>query len=139
MDNLCFDFTTLTNPELSFWYHMFGAGMGTLSVEVSNDGCATWASVFSLSGDQGATWGEPVQIVDQREGYDAICWGPGFEYGQRGGIMAGRECLWLDDGSLLVPFTEYERLNGKPWFFRVVCARGHWREDGSGLDWYRIQ
>jgi len=94
-----------------------------------------YRAFYSISGDQGATWCEPIQIVDQREGYDANCWGPGFEYGQRGGIMAGRECLWLDDGSLLVPFTEYERLNGKPWFFRVVCARGHWREDGSGLDW----
>jgi hypothetical protein len=40
----------LTNPELSFSYHMFGATIGTLDVLV-NTGTA-WVSVFTLSGQQ---------------------------------------------------------------------------------------
>ncbi len=91
---------------------------------------------YSVSGDQGATWSDPVQIVDRQKNYNADCWGPGFEYGVRGAILNGSHCIWMEDGSVLAPFTEYERLDGsKPWYFRVVCARGYWNGDKSGLDW----
>jgi len=54
-----FDFSALTIPQLRFWYHMYGNQMGTLSVQVSDDGGATWsADVWSLSGDQGNSWQE---------------------------------------------------------------------------------
>ncbi|MFK7798076.1 MAG: trypsin-like peptidase domain-containing protein [Aureispira sp.] len=51
----CFDLTNVSFPELSFDYHMFGAGMGTLTVEVSVGGGA-WTSVWSRTGDQGNVW-----------------------------------------------------------------------------------
>ncbi len=96
----------------------------------------TYRGFYSISRDQGATWRDPVQIVDRGKGYDAVSWGPGFEYGARGGILNGDHCVWMEDGSVVAPFTEYERLDGsKPWFFRVICARGYWKEDMSGLDW----
>lgn len=47
-----FDISNLTSSSLSFWYHMFGATMGTLEVETSTDGGATWTNVFSISGQQ---------------------------------------------------------------------------------------
>jgi len=40
----------LTNPELSFSYHMFGASMGTLDILINTSG--TWTSIFTLSGQQ---------------------------------------------------------------------------------------
>ncbi|MFK7946255.1 MAG: hypothetical protein AB8G11_01605 [Saprospiraceae bacterium] len=47
-----YDVSSLGTPELSFWYHMYGADMGSLSIEVSTDGGNSWsASVWSLSGD----------------------------------------------------------------------------------------
>lgn len=46
------DLTPLTDPELTFWYHMFGGNIGNLDVEVSDDGGATWSNVFSISGAQ---------------------------------------------------------------------------------------
>lgn len=50
----CIDFTGFENAELQFDYHMFGAQMGALSVEVSvNDG-ASYTSEFSISGEQHA-------------------------------------------------------------------------------------
>ena len=56
-----FDFSTLTDPELRFWYHMYGANMGTLSVQISADGGATWsADVWNMAGDQGDVWQEAV-------------------------------------------------------------------------------
>jgi hypothetical protein len=44
------DVTTLTTPYLKFYYHMYGATIGTLEVE-TYDG-AVWTSIWSLSGQQ---------------------------------------------------------------------------------------
>ncbi len=55
------DITTLTNPQLSFYYHMYGTDMGTLDVFVSNDNGATWsASLLNVTGDQGNVWKEGI-------------------------------------------------------------------------------
>ncbi|MCK4344529.1 MAG: hypothetical protein KAX05_04525, partial [Bacteroidales bacterium] len=46
-----FDFTNLTDPVLSFDYHMFGADMGSLHVDIYNG--TTWNNdVWSISGQQ---------------------------------------------------------------------------------------
>jgi len=53
----CFDFGSLTTPELSFSYHMYGAAdMGTIDLELSDDDGATWTSIWSQSGNQGNAW-----------------------------------------------------------------------------------
>ncbi len=49
------DVSALTSPALSFWYHMHGADMGTLNVDI-DDGSGYDLAVFSLSGQQ-----QPVQ------------------------------------------------------------------------------
>ncbi|MEZ4850250.1 MAG: hypothetical protein R3B93_16880 [Bacteroidia bacterium] len=46
----CIDFGALAQPKMSFWYHMFGAQMGTLQVLVRTD--TGDALVWSLSGQQ---------------------------------------------------------------------------------------
>ncbi len=52
------DVSALTAPALSFWYHMYGAGMGDLHIDV-NDG--TWNNdVLILSGDNGDVWTEAI-------------------------------------------------------------------------------
>ncbi len=54
------DLTSLTVPELRFWYHMFGNSMGSLSVDV-NDG-STWTNgVFTLAGQQQTAATSPWQ------------------------------------------------------------------------------
>ncbi len=52
----CLNLTAVTNPVIEFYYHMFGANMGTLYVEVSTDNEATWTTAWSLSGNQGNQW-----------------------------------------------------------------------------------
>ncbi len=52
----CYDLTTPTMATIDFWYHMYGEDMGILTLEVSVDTGATWASIWSLSGDQGDSW-----------------------------------------------------------------------------------
>ncbi len=48
-----FNFTNLTNPQMEFYYHMYGSTMGQLSVQVSTNGGTTWsANLFYKSGQQ---------------------------------------------------------------------------------------
>lgn len=49
-----FDLTTVSNPQLRFYYHMKGTAMGTMTVEVSTDNKMTWTPVYSKSGEQQA-------------------------------------------------------------------------------------
>ena len=57
-----FDFSALTTPTLSFWYHMYGSTMGSLEVWVSTDGGNLWLNIWSKSGDQGNNWLQ--EIID---------------------------------------------------------------------------
>lgn len=52
----CFDLTGQNGTNMSFSYHMYGATMGTLSLQVSTDGGLTWASLWTKTGDQGNQW-----------------------------------------------------------------------------------
>ena len=58
----CYDLTALSNPKLSFYYHMYGSNMGTLEVDVVENGIAT--TVFSLSGQQQTATTDPWTRVD---------------------------------------------------------------------------
>jgi MAM domain-containing protein meprin/A5/mu len=53
---VCFDLTGQTNPALTFAYHMYGAAMGSLIVEATDDNGASWTPLFTQSGDQGTAW-----------------------------------------------------------------------------------
>ncbi len=55
MESACFDLSTVSNPLLTFQYHMLGTSIGTLALEASTDG-TTWTSLWTLSGDQGTAW-----------------------------------------------------------------------------------
>jgi hypothetical protein len=56
LTSACLDIASLSKPVLNFKYHMYGATMGSLEVEISTDDGSTWASVWSKSGDQGDVW-----------------------------------------------------------------------------------
>ena len=52
----CFDLTC-ANPVFTFDYHMYGATMGSLDLEIeATPGSGTWVSLWSLSGDQTDNW-----------------------------------------------------------------------------------
>lgn len=60
----CLDLTGVNSPRLEFWYHMWGAGTGSLTVQVSTDAGASWSpSVWTLSGDQGNNWIKATSIL----------------------------------------------------------------------------
>ncbi len=50
--------------HISFYYHMWGAGMGTLLLEGSKDGGIHWVPLWSLSGNQGSAWHKQYVRLD---------------------------------------------------------------------------
>lgn len=54
LDSPCFDLSNVNNATLSFQYQMTGNAVGTLKVEASTGG--SYATIFTQSGDQGASW-----------------------------------------------------------------------------------
>ena len=43
---------TASSPELSFWHHMFGNGIGSLEVQVKAVGTGPWTTVKTITGQQ---------------------------------------------------------------------------------------
>jgi len=92
-DSPLFDLGTLTSPQLSFWYHMFGSDIEQLNVFISNDYGQTYTLLQSIVGQQqtsnSAAWQESIlnlsayandtvrirfQSIEQTVGFqNAIC------------------------------------------------------------------
>ncbi len=54
----CIDLNGTVHPELSFWYHMFGATMGVVRLDIMVDGNWVQNIMNPIFGDQGNTWQE---------------------------------------------------------------------------------
>ena len=52
----CFDLQSAATAAFDFQYHMYGAHIGILGLEISTDNGTNWTSLWSLSGDQGNSW-----------------------------------------------------------------------------------
>jgi hypothetical protein len=57
LESPCLDLTGSTDATLTFWYHMFGATIGTLDAEADAGCTGTYSSVWNLSGQQQGTQG----------------------------------------------------------------------------------
>jgi len=53
------------DDSLSFGYHMYGAAMGTLIVDVSDDNGNSWTQLWSKSGNQGNSWHEATIDISE--------------------------------------------------------------------------
>ncbi|MDX1651191.1 MAG: choice-of-anchor J domain-containing protein [Brumimicrobium sp.] len=66
------DLSFLTSPYLRFYYHMYGADITSLEIEVSNDGGTTWNNEGSIIGQQqtsnGAAWLEFTSVLSAYAG-----------------------------------------------------------------------
>lgn len=51
-----FNLVGVSNPQISFYHHMYGSDMGTLKLQLSNDGGQSWSDIFSKSGNLGNQW-----------------------------------------------------------------------------------
>ncbi|XP_022790685.1 uncharacterized protein LOC111330143 [Stylophora pistillata] len=121
-------FPATTGRCMTFWYHMYGSGMGELNVYVNITG--TKLKVWSMSGDQGDEWKMArVTLVSKSFQYQVI-----FE-AVRGSSF--RSDIALDD----ISFKGYPCLEAVGCYLDKVSARalpslvknfrGH-------IDWYHI-
>jgi hypothetical protein len=62
------DLSALTNPQLKFFSHMYGATCGTLTVDVSTDNGSTYSQVFTKTGQQGNQWNEEIVNLSSYSG-----------------------------------------------------------------------
>ena len=60
LNSPCFDFPNGSSPEASFHYQMTGNSVGSVQLELREEGSTTWTTVWSQSGDQGANWIEAI-------------------------------------------------------------------------------
>ncbi|MEM6378684.1 MAG: trypsin-like peptidase domain-containing protein [Bacteroidota bacterium] len=56
LNSPCLNFGSLSEPTLTFEYHMLGSAINSLTVEARTNNSGSWASVFSRSGEQGSNW-----------------------------------------------------------------------------------
>jgi len=57
LNSPCFDLSSAASATFNFNYHQYGAAdMGTLDLEISEDNGATWASIWTSSGNLGNSW-----------------------------------------------------------------------------------
>lgn len=56
----CIDLTSAAGPQMTFWYHMFGANMGELHIDVFTQGGWVNDVIPAIVGDQGNSWQQAV-------------------------------------------------------------------------------
>ncbi|MBN2777031.1 MAG: T9SS type A sorting domain-containing protein [Bacteroidales bacterium] len=72
------DLTNYTGSEVTFWYHMYGANMGSLQIDLFYGGsnhtavpvywASTGSTTTSISGDQGNQWYEATVDISAADG-----------------------------------------------------------------------
>ena len=68
-----FDFSSLSDATLTFWYHMYGDNMGIMAVQASTDDGDTWsANIWTLSTDQGNAWIQATVNLDVYAGQGRV-------------------------------------------------------------------
>gem|GEM_PF-3563170 len=90
------DISDVESPVISFFYHMYGSAIGTLSLEVRELGEDDWDEVFSLSGEQqtssSADWIQEFVVLDDYEDTSIL----EFRFlGERGSAFQGN--MAVDD------------------------------------------
>ena len=101
----------------------------------------TQRTYYQLSHDGGATWTDPVQIVDSRREYGPDNWAPGVVYGTQGARASGQH-LFLPDGTLVIGFDimQPEQPASFPagigsYYIETIYAQARLSADRQSLDW----
>ncbi len=106
------------------------------------------------STDEGRTWTQPEQLVVSGDDFDAVHWAPEIWHGENSAVLQIDTALTRSDGTVVLPFyalripdegeqrykgrflhlvTHTEENGAQEW--QSGCFLGHWRGDGSGIDW----
>lgn len=67
LESPCFDLSGVSSATFTFSNHMYGANMGSLSLQASTNG-SSWTNVWSQSGDRGNQWNNESVNLDSYAG-----------------------------------------------------------------------
>jgi len=70
LESSCIDIAGTSAIDVSFWFHMWGAEIGTLELQGLEGG--TWNTFWSLSGDQGDVWTQTTVNIPTNNGLQQI-------------------------------------------------------------------
>lgn len=56
-----FDLTAIANPEMTFWYHMYGNGITKLEVDIRPTTSTSWTNILTINGQQQTSSSAPWQ------------------------------------------------------------------------------
>jgi hypothetical protein len=93
----CIDLSTASNATLTFAYHMYGASMGTLYLDIFANGAWT-NSIWSMTGDQGNSW-KIASVNLSPWGSDTV------SFRWRGTAAGGLSDMALDAINIVIPST----------------------------------
>lgn len=68
LETPCFNLANISNPNILFSYHMFGAAMGSLKIEVSKDAGSSWVQLWAISGNQTNAWKNTIVPLSSFKG-----------------------------------------------------------------------
>jgi PKD repeat protein len=88
----CMNLASVLNPRLSFWYHLFGADMGELHVDIFADGIWHNDVMPPMVGNQGTAWLEANVPLDAYATEDVVVRFRGIT-----GTTGDRSDMALDD------------------------------------------
>jgi hypothetical protein len=69
-----FDFTALTAPVMTYWYHLYGTSMGTIQLDVRNTlaGGGPWTTIVAPITDNQDIWQEQIVSLLAYAGQDSV-------------------------------------------------------------------
>lgn len=129
----CFDFSSTSNPELTFKYHMLGSAVGSLNLEATTDGI-NWTSIWSRTADQGSAWNDGTVNLNA---YSSTTVKLRFK-ATSGSSWQGDICVdqLKVDGSNSISCSS--TINSFPYSESFESGLGAWNQaTGDDLDWTR--
>ncbi len=69
----CFNMSSLnSSSSITFQYHLYGASMGSVSLQASTNGGSSWSTLWTQSGDQGNSWKSASVSVGSLAGNSSV-------------------------------------------------------------------
>jgi len=124
-----FDFSTLSVPQLSFYYNMSGYYMGTLKVLITTDNGANYTELWTMTGDRESDWHEKVLYLKNYGGNNNVIIKITAITGEETSDMAFDKIDVREAPACLPPEEQTENN------FTSSSADLNWTENGSATSW----
>ena len=107
------DLIGLSNPQLKFWYHMYGAGIDSLEVMVRNNSALDWDTLHTFHGEQQFSQEEPwlAQTLSLASFVDSTVKIQFVAYAQGAEVQMAIDDLSIYDSSACQPSTYFRNIS----------------------------